>query len=271
MQILRNLVKMNPQIITTNNSILYLHENEVVKVIRKDLRSYKEIVFHITLSKLFPHMVPKILSIQTTSASYKIHMERCEPIQEMKEEYIEPMLKCVATLHSCGIAHNDISLGNFLLRDGTVLISDFGNAEYVSTIQPYCSRTHPSYLFRDKSWIVDYKEDMWSLGMILYAHYTEAFISYAQDPSIIHDDFLRTFGVTDVRSITTELIVSKLGDASKYAKVIASLLLFDDALGVYKSTPIDIMQMIFPMFGERTKQIIEGVPNITVPNYRFII
>jgi len=259
------------QIITTNNSILYLYEHEVVKTIRKDLRGYKEVVFHMTLAKLFPNLVPKILSVQDTSALYKIRMERCIPIQTMHDDYIEQMLKCVTILHSCGISHNDISLNNFLLRDGTILLSDFGNAECIGTTQRYCGRTHPSYLIREKYWTVDHKEDMWSLGVILYAHYTDVHISYVQDPSIIRNDFLHVFGVVDLESITSQSIISKLGDTCKYASTIASLLLFDDTSLVCSSESINIIQMILLMFGERTKQIIEGVLNISIPNYRFII
>lgn len=82
------------------------------------------------------------------------------------------LIKAVEHLHSLGIVHCDLKLENVMIKDGSVVIIDFGMAFSVLDKLPTKARGTPAYT-APEVWTPGMSfaspADIWSLGVILFA------------------------------------------------------------------------------------------------------
>ena len=104
----------------------YRHER-LDKRIRKE-RTKKEARIMEKASKFVN--VPKVLEVR----DFEIVMEFVQGKKvrdvEMNKELAEKIGEVVGKLHSAGIAHNDLTTSNMILKNGELFVIDFGLADY---------------------------------------------------------------------------------------------------------------------------------------------
>jgi serine/threonine-protein kinase PpkA len=90
-------------------------------------------------------------------------------------EYVITLSSCLTTAHAVRIVHRDIKPVNILFRhDGTLLLTDFGVAKHLTTIEELTATGNmvgsPHYLSPEQALgrSVDGRSDIYSLGIVLY-------------------------------------------------------------------------------------------------------
>src|SRR5215468_4764082 len=90
-------------------------------------------------------------------------------------EYVITLSSCLTTAHAVQIVHRDIKPVNILFRhDGTLLLTDFGVAKQLTTIEELTATGNmvgsPHYLSPEQALgrPVDGRSDIYSLGIVLY-------------------------------------------------------------------------------------------------------
>jgi len=90
-------------------------------------------------------------------------------------DYVITLSSCLTTAHAVRIVHRDIKPVNILFRhDGTLLLTDFGVAKHLTTIEELTATGHmvgsPYYLSPEQALgrSVDGRSDIYSLGIVLY-------------------------------------------------------------------------------------------------------
>jgi len=72
--------------------------------------------------------VPKL--IETGEFEIKMEFVDGTPLRELKKLPARKMGRTVSALHSLGIAHGDLTTSNMLLKDGEIVLIDFGLADW---------------------------------------------------------------------------------------------------------------------------------------------
>jgi serine/threonine-protein kinase PpkA len=90
-------------------------------------------------------------------------------------EYVITLSSCLTTAHAVRIVHRDIKPVNILFRhDGTLLLTDFGVAKQLTTIEELTATGNmvgsPHYLSPEQALgrPIDGRSDIYSLGIVLY-------------------------------------------------------------------------------------------------------
>lgn len=107
------------------------------KILRNDPGAHWELKMYTNIATRLPHnVVPELLGASEIESgrTISIFMELLEPLQAQSKgawkKYARGMRRCVEALHSIGVAHGDIHIGNFLYdpkaADDGVRIIDFG-------------------------------------------------------------------------------------------------------------------------------------------------
>jgi len=110
--------------------------------------------------------------------------------------YFEQIVRALDWLHRNSISHGDIKLDNILLKDGQILLTDFGLSSYFrngQTKSSFCGGTslylspemvHAHLAPKCSSTHCALKNDMWALGVTLYA-LLHGYMPYDEDHDIL--------------------------------------------------------------------------------------
>ncbi|CAI3292542.1 protein kinase [Enterococcus cecorum] len=154
----------------------YVAQTEWVK------RFQNEFTFMERLSSC-PYVL-KVFSYNADENSYL--MEKCDcdlfeyyskrPFIEKEEleRIADEILNAIAEIHRNGIIHRDLHLGNILMKNGSVIISDFGLSKDAMIVQTLKSTSTPknSHYFMDPTCLSDFTKldklsDIYSVGKIM--------------------------------------------------------------------------------------------------------
>jgi len=112
-----------------------------------------------------------IIILELCGESLSSFLRREKRFDENKVKiYLTQIISALRYLHSKGIVHRDIKLGNMLLSENRIKLCDFGMADYVAQISNNICGT-PNYISPE---VLNRGEitgltDVWSLGVCMYS------------------------------------------------------------------------------------------------------
>lgn len=154
----------------------YVSQNEWVK------RFENEFKFMERLSDC-PYVL-KVFGFNSDEHSYLMERCDCDLYQyytgkpcienEKLERIADEIIEAIAEIHRNGIIHRDLHLGNILMKDGNVIVSDFGLSKDAMIVQTLKSTSTPknSHFFMDPTCLSDFTKldrlsDIYSVGKII--------------------------------------------------------------------------------------------------------
>lgn len=154
----------------------YITQSEWVKRFQNEYRFMERL-------SACPYVL-KVFSYNATENSYL--MEKCDcdlymyysdrpfMAEDELERIADEIIEAIAEIHRNGIIHRDLHLGNILMKDGSVIISDFGLSKDAMIVQTLKSTSTPknSHYFMDPTCLNDFTKldklsDIYSVGKII--------------------------------------------------------------------------------------------------------
>lgn len=156
-------------------SDVYIVSDGEGKYVMKKVKIKREIDIYQYLSQTAPHIVPKLVNIETNC----IVCELCDQTLAIelqkrsitdKKAVIREIAKLVADLHNQGVAHGDIKPENIVVCNGKYKLIDFGLSKFHTTSTTSRSGTTnymaPEVVKGER--YNPFAADVWSLGLIFY-------------------------------------------------------------------------------------------------------
>lgn len=100
------------------------------------------------------------------------------------------MALCIQKLHSINICHLDVSLENFMIKDGQVKLIDFGLAKKVSDSNHLVNNNYGKQFYFSPEMMNGgqydgMKRDIWSLGVCIYALFAHRMLANTQEEMLL--------------------------------------------------------------------------------------
>lgn len=141
-------------------------------------------------------------------------MEKITPTFDTESLYFQ-CLEILKVLEKMKIVHLDFRIENLVSQNGKVILIDFGNAHLMGTCNIITSdRFPPKYVRapefnKQQALQIDYRADMWSLGVIIYErihkYYPQHFSNLRKIEGKMGEDIIRIL-TTNPRPLASELL-----------------------------------------------------------------
>lgn len=162
-------IEVNPR---DHENHISTYFNEIKKIKEIQLKN-ERIIKILDYSYDPPYQLSYLLPLGNCDLEDMINNGRCKDANFLRYIWGQ-MLECVQSLHSCQIIHGNLQPHHFILINGYLVLSNLGysfSLKSGSNIEPFRFPDDQRYMapeLKQASPIFSYKNDVWSLGCILY-------------------------------------------------------------------------------------------------------